>query len=98
MEGERPRAGHRPFGSDRVEPSPDGGVWLICGEPTGWIPRRGRAHTPGEFPGTAVRWESEVFEVGEALPGGGGPQGYRLETWPGRARIPGDPGCTASKP
>ena len=86
-EGERPRAGHRPFGSDRVEPSSDGGVWLICRESTGWLPRRGRAHTAGEFPGTAVRWESDVFEVVEALAGADGTQRYRLEPWPDRHAI-----------
>ena len=77
----------RPFGGDRVEPAPDGGVWLICGEPTGWTPRRGRAHTPGEFPGTAVRWETEIFEVVEALAGADGTQRYRLEPWPDRHAI-----------
>jgi len=86
-EGEKPRTGHRPFGADRVEPIPDGGVWLICGEPTGWIPRRGRAHTPGEFPGTAVRWETDIFEVVEALAGEDGTQRYRLEPWPDRHAI-----------
>ena len=88
-EGEPPRTGHRPFGADRVEPSPDGGVWLICREPTGWLPRRGRAHTPGEFPGTAVRWETDVFEVVEALAGADGTQRYRLEPWPDRHAIRG---------
>lgn len=89
IEGENPLTGHRPFGSDRVEPSPDGGVWLICREPTGWLPRRGRAHTPGEFPGTAVRWETDVFEVVEVLAGADGTQRYRLEPWPDRHAIRG---------
>src|SRR5437762_9104453 len=86
-EAERPGIEHRPFGADRVEPSADGGVWLICREPTGWLPRRGRAHTPGEFPGTAVRWETDIFEVVEALAGADGTQRYRLEPWPDRHAI-----------
>jgi hypothetical protein len=85
-EGRKPRTEHLPFGGDRVEPSPDGGVWLIC-EPTGWTPRRGRANAPGEFPGTAVRWETEIFEVVEALAGADGMQRYRLEPWPDRHAI-----------
>jgi hypothetical protein len=78
---------HLPFGNDRVEPLPDGGVWLICSEPTGWIPRRGRAQTAGEFPGTAVRWGTEIFEVVEAIAGADGTQRYRLEPWPDRHAI-----------
>ena len=88
-EGENPLPGHRPYGADRVEPSPEGGVWLICREPTGWHPRRGRAHTAGEFPGTAVRWETDVFEVVEALAGADGTHRYRLEPWPDRHAIRG---------
>jgi hypothetical protein len=65
----------------------DGGVWLVCREPRGWIPRRGRAHSAGEFPGTAVRWESEIFEVVEALAAADGAQRYRLEPWPDRHAI-----------
>ena len=86
-EGGRPFIERRPFGGDRIEPAPDGGVWLICGESTGWTPRRGRAHTPGEFPGTAVRWDTEIFEVVEALAGADGTQRYRLEPWPDRHAI-----------
>ena len=86
-EGGKPRIEHRPFGSDRVEALPDGGVWLICLKPRGWTPRRGRAQTAGEFPGTAVRWETEVFEVVEAIAGPDGTQRYRLEPWPDRHAI-----------
>lgn len=86
-ESREPRTEPRPFGTDRVEPSPDGGVWLICREPRGWTARRGRAQTGAEYPGTAVRWETEIFEVVEAIAGRDGTQRYRLEPWPDRHAI-----------
>ncbi len=76
-----------PFGTDRVETSPEGGVWLVCREPKGWHPRRGRSHTSSEYPGTAIRWETELFEVVEAHSHPDGSVRYRLETWPDRHAV-----------
>jgi hypothetical protein len=76
-----------PFGSDRLEEAPDGAFWIICSAPKGWTPRRGRAHTSGEYPGTAVRWETDVFEVVEAISHPDGPTRYRLEPWPDRHAV-----------
>ena len=76
-----------PFGSDRLEAAPDGAFWIICSAPKGWTPRRGRAHTPGEYPGTAVRWEADLFEVVEAISYLDGTTRYRLEPWPDRHAV-----------
>ena len=77
----------RPFGGDRLEAAPDGAFWIICSEPKGWTPRRGKAHTPGEYPGTAVRWETDLFEVVEATSHSDGTTRYRLEPWPDRHAV-----------
>jgi hypothetical protein len=76
-----------PFGSDRLEAAPDGAFWIICAAPKGWTPRRGRAHTPGEYPGTAVRWETDLFEVVEAISCPDSTTRYRLEPWPDRHAV-----------
>ena len=76
-----------PFGTDRAETAPEGGVWLISREPKGWHPRRGQSHTSSEFPGTAVRWETELFEVVEAHAHPDGSVRYRLEIWPDRHAV-----------
>ena len=76
-----------PFGTDSVEAAPEGGVWLVCRSPKGWLPRRGREHTSSEYPGTAVRWETELFEVVEAHSHPDGSVRYRLEIWPDRHAV-----------
>jgi hypothetical protein len=81
---ETPPPSLRPHGSDRVEAGADRSVWLVCAAPKGWTPRRGRAHTPGEYPGTAVRWGTGLFEVVEAIAQLDGTVRYRLEPWPDR--------------
>jgi hypothetical protein len=81
-----PGAEHRPHGNDRIEVADDA-VWLVCTAPKGWSPRRGRSHTSSEFPGTAVRWETELFEVVEAHSHPDGSVRYRLEIWPDRHAV-----------
>ena len=81
-----PSAQHRPFGNDRVEAGSEG-IWLICREIKGWHPRRGRSHTSSEYPGTAVRWETELFEVVESISHPDGSVRYRLEPWPDRHAV-----------
>jgi hypothetical protein len=82
-----PNTEHRPFGNDRVEVAPEGGIWLICRELKGWSPRRGRSHTSSEYPGTAVSWGPELFEVVEAITHPDGSVRYRLEPWPDRHAV-----------
>ena len=79
-------AGHRPHGTDRVEVS-GAAVWLICASPKGWRARRGTTHTSSEFPGTAVRWETDLFEVVEAVAHPDGTVRYRMEPWPDRHAV-----------
>jgi hypothetical protein len=76
-----------PFGSDRLEAAPDGAIWIVCPGPKGWTPRRGKAHTGSEYPGTAIRWETELFEVVEAVSHLDGTTRYRLEPWPDRHAV-----------
>jgi len=76
-----------PFGTDRAETASEGGVWLVCSHPKGWHPRRGRAYTSSEYPGTAVRWETELFEVVEAHSHPDGSVRYRLEPWSDRHTV-----------
>ncbi len=71
----------RPFGTDRVEELPGGAVRLLCGRPKAWVPRRLAEHGRPLHPGTAVRWEDELWEVVAAgdLPAGGAH--YDLARW-----------------
>ena len=79
-----PHTAYLPHGTDRVETAPDGVVWLICARSKGWTARRGTAHSTAEYPGTAVRWGTELFEVVEAVTHADGTVRYKLLAWEGR--------------
>ncbi len=68
-----------PFGSDRVRVDGER-VVLSSRLPKGWTARVEKTLTTAEFPGTAVLWEEQYFEVigAEALPQG---VRYTLEPW-----------------
>ncbi|HEV2719134.1 MAG TPA: hypothetical protein VG323_03870, partial [Thermoanaerobaculia bacterium] len=68
-----------PYGSDRVRVDGER-IVLSSRLPKGWIARVGKTLTTAEFPGTAVLWEEQYFEVIGAEPL---PQGvrYTLEPW-----------------
>jgi hypothetical protein len=83
---DRTPAARRAVGSDSVETGADGGTWIVSSTPKGWLPRRGRIHTSSEYPGTAVRWDGELFEVVEAVANPGSVR-YRLEPWPDRHTV-----------
>ena len=53
----------------------------------GWTPRKGREHTSSEYPGTAVRWDEELYEVVEAAAQPDGTIRYRLEPWADRHTV-----------
>ena len=69
-----------PYGGDRVR-SAGGKIVLHSNISKGWTPRRDRTNVHAEFPGTAVLWDDEYFEVvhAELLPQGG--VRYVLEPW-----------------
>jgi len=69
------------FGSDRVRRGDGEQVTLLSRISKGWTPRAEKTMTSAEFPGTAVQWGDQYFEVvfAEALPQGG--VRYVLEPW-----------------
>ena len=71
----------RPFGTDRLDVAASGALVLYGARPKGWRQRSPSARTSAEHPGTAVRWEGELWEVTSAveLPGGG--VRYELQRW-----------------
>ena len=77
----------RAYGADRVEAAGEGGYWLVSPAPKGWVPRKGREHTSSEYPGTAVRWDEELYEVVDAAAQPDGKVRYRLERWPDRHTV-----------
>src|SRR5436190_1388442 len=68
-----------PHGSDRVRVDGER-IVLSSRLPKGWTARVARTLTSAEFPGTAVLWEEQYFEVvgAEPLPAG---VRYTLEPW-----------------
>src|SRR6266542_4495787 len=68
-----------PYGSDRARVDGER-IVLSSRLPKGWRPRVTKTLTSAEFPGTAVLWEEQYFEVVGAEPL---PQGvrYTLEPW-----------------
>jgi hypothetical protein len=69
------------FGSDRVRAGEGAQLILSSRLSKGWTPRTPKTLTHAEFPGTAVFWEEQFFEVVdvETLPAGG--VRYLLEPW-----------------
>jgi hypothetical protein len=77
----------RTFGSDRAETDAGGSRLLFCGVAKGWLPRKPGTQTSAEHPGSAVRWEAEIFEVVEVAASADGAVRYRLEPWDSRHAI-----------
>ena len=70
----------QPYGGDRVREA-GGKIILHSRISKGWTPRRAKNNINAEFPGTAVLWDEQYFEViaAELLPAGG--IRYVLEPW-----------------
>jgi len=77
----------RPFGDDRVEEPGDGRVRLSCPSSKGWGPRRPAGPGVVLHPGTAIRWEDELWEVVSAAELGDGGVRYELSPWDERNAI-----------
>lgn len=76
----------RPFGTDRIETATHGRVRIVCGQPKSWTPRRPASPGMALHPGTAVRWEDDLWEVVSAEEAEGGVR-YELEPWDDRHAI-----------
>jgi len=71
----------RAYGSDRVQIDDEGLVLLDCRLPKGWIPRIEKTLTQSEFPGSAVEWDGEIYEVLTASTRSNGRTHYELIAW-----------------
>src|SRR5204862_4742451 len=70
------------YGSDRLREGDDGQLILLSRLPkNGWTPRVEKTLTTAEFPGTAVLWEEQFFEVVTADPLPQGGVRYVLPPW-----------------
>jgi len=78
----KPAEARRAFGEDRLDSGAPGWIWLHCPVPKTWLPRRTRTLTSAEYPGTAVEWQGEIFEVVHSEPQADGAVRYRLAPWP----------------
>ncbi len=76
----------RPIGDDRVIPLEDGCVLLCTQETRNWIARKAQTQVSAEYPGTAVIWEDEIWEVLEIERKESEIQ-YRLAPWDPRHAI-----------
>src|SRR5215831_706096 len=72
----------RTFGEDRLDSGASGEIWLHCPVPKSWLPRREKTRTRAEYPGTAVEWHGEIFEVVQEEPQADGAVRYQLAPWP----------------
>jgi hypothetical protein len=69
------------FGSDSAVRLADGSVVLTCLVSKEWVARTAGGQTRAAHPGSAVRWQEEIWEVLEAHPLAGGGIRYRLAPW-----------------
>ena len=69
------------FGGDSTVRLADGSLILTCPASKEWVARTTGAQTRAAHPGTAVRWQDEIWEVVEAHPQAAGGIRYRLAPW-----------------
>ncbi|MCL4806317.1 MAG: hypothetical protein KJ062_00755 [Thermoanaerobaculia bacterium] len=77
----------RPFGTDRVEIAGGGRLRIVCGQPKSWTPRKPASPGMALHPGTAVRWEDDLWEVVSAEETADGGVRYELRAWDDRNAI-----------
>ena len=77
----------RPFGRDRLEPTDDGTVVLLSLRPKPWSPRPEAAPRGPVLPGTAVRWDGELFELLRVEPRPAGGFRHVLAPWDERNLV-----------
>jgi hypothetical protein len=71
----------RPFGTDQAEALPAGRIRLRCRQAKAWTPRKPAEHGMPLHPGTAVRWEDDLWEVVAAGSTPGSGPWYDLAHW-----------------
>src|SRR5512147_1668900 len=74
----------RPLGRDRLEPTTDGTVVLLALRPKPWKGREEVSPRAPAVPGTAVRWDGELFEVLGVEPRASGGWRHVLAPWDDR--------------
>lgn len=77
----------RPAGRDRLEPAEDGAVVLLSLRPKGWSGRPEVPQRAPVLPGTAVRWDGELWEVLSVEPRAGGGWRHLLTPWDERFLV-----------
>ena len=77
----------RPLGRDRLEPTTDGTVVLLSLRPKPWKGREEVSPRAPLVPGTAVRWDGELFEVLHVEPRASGGWRHVLAHWDDRYLV-----------
>lgn len=77
----------RPLGRDRLEPTSDETIVLLSLRPKPWSGREEVSPRAPVLPGTAVRWEGELYEVLSVAPREGGGFRHVLARWDDRYLV-----------
>ncbi len=77
----------RPTGRDRLEPTTEGTVVLLSLRPKGWSGREEGGPRAPVRPGTAVRWDGDLWEVLRVEPRAGGGWRHVLAPWDERNLV-----------
>ncbi|MBK6406456.1 MAG: hypothetical protein IPF66_16270 [Holophagales bacterium] len=77
----------RPLGRDRLEPTSDETIALLSLHPKPWAGREEVSPRAPVLPGTAVRWDGELFEVLSVEPRPGGGWRHVLAPWDDRFLV-----------
>ena len=77
----------RPLGRDRLEPTTDGTIVLLALRPKPWKGRQEVSPRAPLVPGTAVRWDGELYEVLSVEPRPSGGYRHVLAHWDDRYLV-----------
>jgi hypothetical protein len=77
----------RPLGRDRLEPTTDETIVLLSLRPKPWSGREEVSPRAPVLPGTAVRWDGELYEVMSVEPRAGGGWRHVLARWDDRYLV-----------
>src|SRR5512133_3292866 len=77
----------RPLGRDRIEPTSDETIVLLSLRPKSWTGREEVSPRAPVVPGTAIRWEGELYEVLRVELRAGGGYRHVLAPWDDRYLV-----------